>query len=307
MSRLRRLVAVVVGGCAVASLLVASGPAVAPRTASADLLPSPLPLPSLLPSLPPVPLPVPLPVPSPVASTVNQVVNPVVSALPLQPLHPSQSGQPASAAGSGGAGAGTSSGDAPAQPSPPPYQPPAEEQAALPPEPARVALEGQQAWLASWSPGLDAQDGTQAQAMGGGDGRFTWPITFVGRPPITQGFGCTSVAIEPYSAECATHRFHSGIDLADHTGAPVYAAEAGVAHVFPGTTGYGNYVLVMHGNGWSTLYAHLSAFTVHEGDTVRRGDPIGLVGSTGNSTGPHLHFETRFSGHPLDPCTSLAC
>jgi murein DD-endopeptidase MepM/ murein hydrolase activator NlpD len=191
--------------------------------------------------------------------------------------------------------------------SPPPYQPSPAEQAALPPEAERVALEGQQAWLAGWSAALDLQDGAAAQAVGGGDGRFIWPITFGGPPPITQRFGCTDVAGEPYSPDCATHRFHTGIDLADHTGAPVYAAAAGVAHVFPGTTGYGNYVLVVHGGGWSTLYAHLSAFTVHDGDPVRRGDPVGLVGSTGFSTGPHLHFETRSADHPLDPCLFLGC
>lgn len=292
MKRLALVCGVLLSGLA---LLLAQS-SVASRPASASLLPSPLP--SLLPSLPPLPLPTPVPVPSAVAP----VVNPVTSALPLQIPNSSQSGQPASAAGSGGAGAGT--GDAS---SPPPSQPSAAEQAALPPEPQRLALEGQQAWLASWSGPLDQQDGGQAQAVGGGDGRFTWPITFSEPPPITQRFGCTDVAGEPYSSDCATHRFHTGIDLADHTGAPVYAAAAGVAHVFPGTTGYGNYVLVMHGNGWSTLYAHLSAFAVHDGDTVRRGDPVGLVGSTGFSTGPHLHFETRYGNHPLDPCLSLGC
>jgi hypothetical protein len=301
----RRLSVVLVGGALVGVSLLFAQASVQARPASADLLPSPLPtlpLPLPLPSLPPL-------LPTPVTSTVNQVVNPVVSALPLQPLHPSQSGQPASAAGSGGAGAGTGGDPSVAAPpaTPPPFQPPPAEQAALPPEPQRVALEGQQAWLAGSSPAMDQQDGAQAQAVGGGDGRFTWPITFGGAPPITQRFGCTDVAGEPYSADCATHRFHTGIDLAAHTGTPVYAAEAGVVHVIPSASGYGNHVVIMHGNGWSTLYAHLSAFTVHEGDVVRRGDPVGLVGSTGNSTGPHLHFETRFGEHPLDPCSSLGC
>jgi murein DD-endopeptidase MepM/ murein hydrolase activator NlpD len=293
----------VLGGVALCGLLLAQSPAAAARPASADLLPSPLPLPSLLPSLPPLPL----PVPSPVASAVGQVVSPVASALPLLPLHPSQSGQPASAAPGGGAGAGMAPSSAAPAAAPPPYQPPPAEGAALPAEPQRIALETQQAWVQDSAPVLDQADGAQAQAVGGGDGRFIWPITFSGPPPITQRFGCTDVAGEPYSADCATHRWHSGIDLADHTGAPVYAAEAGVAHVYPGTTGYGNYVVVVHGNGWSTLYAHLSAFTVNDGDVVRRGDPIGLIGSTGFSTGPHLHFETRFAGNPVDPCSSLSC
>jgi Peptidase family M23 len=298
---MRRLSVALAGAAAVCVLLLARSPA-AVQPASAGLLPSPLPLPSLLPSLPPLPL----PLPSPVASAVGQVVNPVVSALPLQPLHPSQSGQPASAASSGGAGAGMTT-SASAAAAAPPYQPPPAEQATLPAEPQRVAMEGQQAWVAGSAPVLDQVDGGAAQAAGGGDGRFIWPITFSGPPPITQRFGCTDVMNEPYSPDCATHRWHSGIDLADHTGAPVYAADDGVAHVLPGATGYGNYVMIVHGNGWSTLYAHLSAFTVNDGDVVHRGDPIGLVGSTGNSTGPHLHFETRFAGKPLDPCTSLIC
>ncbi len=80
-----------------------------------------------------------------------------------------------------------------------------------------------------------------------------------------------------------------------------------MAHVFSSDRGYGNYVLVSHGNGWFTLYAHLSRFTVHDGEAVRRGDPVGLSGSTGFSTGPHLHFEIRYGGQPLDPCTYLDC
>jgi murein DD-endopeptidase MepM/ murein hydrolase activator NlpD len=292
---MRRLVVALSGGALLSALLF-SGTSAPAWTASAGLLPSPLPsLPVPVPSLPPLPLPTP----------VTDTVNPVVSALPMQPLHPSQSGQPASAAGSGGAGAGTSDGSA--GPPPPPYQPPPAEQAALPPESERVAMEGQQAWLASSSDGLDQRDGGDAQAVGGGDGRFTWPITFTGRAPITQPFGCTDLAGEPYSAECASHRFHTGIDLAAHTGTPVYAAEAGVAHVFPSASGYGNHVLIAHGNGWFTLYAHLSAFTVRDGEVVHRGDPVGLVGSTGFSTGPHLHFETRSGGTPLDPCLFLKC
>jgi hypothetical protein len=298
MAAMNRLALVLTGGVLLSALVLGVGRSpVAARPASAGLVPTPLP--SLLPSLPPPPPP---PTPVPVASAVNQAVSPVTSALPVQTLDPSQSGQPASAAGSGGAGAGTGGSS-----SAPPYQPSPAEQAALPPESERVALEGQQAWLASSSGALDQQDGGQSQAVGGGTGRFVWPITFNGRPPITQRFGCTDVAGEPYSPNCATHRFHTGIDLADHTGAPVYAADAGVAHVFSGTTGYGNYVLLLHGNGWSTLYAHLSAFAVHDGETVRRGDPVGLVGSTGFSTGPHLHFETRYADHSLDPCLFLGC
>ncbi|HXM58683.1 MAG TPA: M23 family metallopeptidase, partial [Candidatus Dormibacteraeota bacterium] len=144
-------------------------------------------------------------------------------------------------------------------------------------------------------------------AVGGGDGRFTWPIVFRGHPPITQRFGCTDTPGEPYSPDCATHRWHTGLDLGVPLGTPVYASAAGVAHVISTDSGYGNYVIVVHGNGWFTLYAHLSRFTVHDGGTVRRGDPVGLSGSTGFSTGPHLHFEIRYDSHYLDPCLYLGC
>jgi murein DD-endopeptidase MepM/ murein hydrolase activator NlpD len=289
---MRRTPLLLAGGAAASLLLLVNSP-VAVRPAAASPLPSPLPSP---------PVPLPSPPPAPLPTPASSAVGPVVSALPLQPLHPAPP-----AAGGDGAGAGPSGSGGSAAGTPPGYQPAPAEQAALPVEPQRLALEAQQAWLASTSQSVDEQDGGPAEAVGGGDGRFIWPITFSGAPPITQRFGCTDVAGEPYSPDCATHRFHTGIDLAAHTSTPVYAAEAGVAHVFPSASGYGNHVLIAHGNGWFTLYAHLSAFTVHDGDVVRRGDPLGLVGSTGFSTGPHLHFETRFGDHPLDPCLSLHC
>jgi murein DD-endopeptidase MepM/ murein hydrolase activator NlpD len=87
----------------------------------------------------------------------------------------------------------------------------------------------------------------------------------------------------------------------------VYATAAGVVHVIPSETGYGDHVLIAHGDGWFTLYAHLSQFVVRDGDVVRRGDPIGLSGSTGFSTGPHLHYEVRYGQQPLDPCAFLGC
>lgn len=303
---MRRLALAMVPAVAGAlALLVAAAP-----TASADLLPNPLP--SVLPSLPPL-LPAPLPTlppvqvgpisTGPVTGPVDRVVGGVVNPK-------SSSGKPASA-GDGGAGSGASSSaaaaPAAADPSPPPYQPPAAEQAALPAEQQRVALEGQQAWLAGAAPDLDGADTVRALAAGGGDGRFVWPVTFAGRPPITQRFGCTDVPGEPYSATCASHRFHTGLDLAVRTGTPVYATAAGVVHVIPSDSGYGNHVLIAHGDGWFTLYGHLSQFVVRDGDVVRRGDPIGLSGSTGFSTGPHLHYEVRYSQQTLDPCAFLGC
>ncbi len=152
------------------------------------------------------------------------------------------------------------------------------------------------------------QDGPLARAAGGGDGAFGWPIAFAHRPPaITQGFGCTNVAGEPYSPDCITHRFHTGIDLGVPTGTPVLASAPGVAHVFRSDRGYGNHVLVAHGNGWFTLYGHLSELSVGEGQVVGRGQPVGRSGSTGFSTGPHLHFEIRYGQAPVDPCAYLRC
>jgi hypothetical protein len=302
------LVAALAGAIALAAALDSSPPA----PAAAGLLPSPLP------TLPVVQVgPVST---APVNQAVNQVTTGVSHAAPALPapvnnlpLHPSQSGQPASAASSGGAGAGVGSqgtgGDPQAAgPSPaPPHEPSPEERSALPAEPQRIALEGQQAWLGGAAADLDRQDGAAALSAGGGDGRFDWPIAFRGHPPITQRFGCTDVPGEPYSPDCVTHRFHTGLDLGVRSGTPVYATAAGVARVIQSDSGYGNHVVLTHGSGWITVYAHLSQFTVRDGEVVRRGDPVGLSGSTGFSTGPHLHYEIRYGQQPVDPCVYLDC
>ncbi|HEY4027722.1 MAG TPA: hypothetical protein VGO86_14945, partial [Candidatus Dormibacteraeota bacterium] len=185
------LAAIVAGTIAIVAVLDAAPPA----PASADLLPTPLP--SLLPVRVPLPT-------APVSQTVNQVVGGVTHAVPAPgnslPLHPSQSGQPASAASSGGAGAGVGSagpgGEQPAAAAPQPqpqasHEPSPEERSALPDEPRRAALEDQQAWLGDAAAGLDQQDGATAVSEGGGEGLFGWPIAFAGHPPITQRFGCT--------------------------------------------------------------------------------------------------------------------
>lgn len=98
--------------------------------------------------------------------------------------------------------------------------------------------------------------------------------------------------------------FHGGTDLAGGGihGTPVYAMKAGkVITAITSNTGYGIYVLIDHGNGYSSLYAHMSARYVNTGDTVKKGQMIGRVGSTGNSTGPHLHFEIRVYGEKKNP------
>jgi murein DD-endopeptidase MepM/ murein hydrolase activator NlpD len=94
---------------------------------------------------------------------------------------------------------------------------------------------------------------------------------------------------------------HAGIDIAAPTGTPIHAAKAGRV-IFAGTmNGYGNAIIVDHGGGFSTLYAHQSRLGSSKGQSVGQGQVIGYVGSTGHSTGPHLHFETRFGGSPRNP------
>ncbi len=102
-----------------------------------------------------------------------------------------------------------------------------------------------------------------------------------------------------------TRRFHAGLDFAADYGSPIRAAERGVV-IFSGWYGgYGNAVIIDHGNGITTLYGHASELYVNEGQTVQRGEAIAAVGSTGLSTGPHLHFEVRKSGEPVDPIAYL--
>jgi LysM repeat protein len=95
---------------------------------------------------------------------------------------------------------------------------------------------------------------------------------------------------------------HSGIDVDGETGDPIYAADNGVV-VYAGWNnwGYGNVVVINHGNGWQTLYAHLSAYNVACGSSVFQGSVVGAMGSTGNSTGSHLHYEMMYNGGKVNP------
>jgi murein DD-endopeptidase MepM/ murein hydrolase activator NlpD len=98
-----------------------------------------------------------------------------------------------------------------------------------------------------------------------------------------------------------THRMHSGIDIGARKGTDIHNALEGKV-VFSGRRGgYGNTIIVEHKNGWSTLYAHCESLNVNTGDYVGKGDLIGKVGSTGLSTGPHLHFELKQDGENVDP------
>lgn len=112
---------------------------------------------------------------------------------------------------------------------------------------------------------------------------------------ISSGFGYRTDPINGGPA------FHAGLDFKGLTGAPIYAAARGKI-VFAGRhAGYGNSVEIDHGNGLRTRYAHMSAFRARVGESVRAGQLIGAVGSTGRSTGPHLHFEVRLNGQPINP------
>jgi murein DD-endopeptidase MepM/ murein hydrolase activator NlpD len=147
-----------------------------------------------------------------------------------------------------------------------------------------------------------SQDAEQAVFAGGGSGRFGWPELF---RRISQGFGCTTLRLAPASTGCPTGHFHTGMDIAGPDQTDVFAADIGVVRVFHGATGYGNYAIITHGNGYATLYGHLRDLVVKDGDLVQRGDLIAHEGTTGNSTGPHLHFEVRKDGGYLDPCPFL--
>jgi murein DD-endopeptidase MepM/ murein hydrolase activator NlpD len=131
--------------------------------------------------------------------------------------------------------------------------------------------------------------------------RFIWPMP---KGQISQGFGPSQLSFEPAFAGFA--HFHTGVDIAGPENDPVLAADDGrVVQAVSGSSGYGNYVVLGHANGVTTLYGHLNQILVRPGDQVRQGDTLGLEGSTGYSTGPHVHFEVRLNGVPVDPLNYL--
>ncbi len=125
------------------------------------------------------------------------------------------------------------------------------------------------------------------------------PSTLPGRGYITSTFGTRS---DPFSGGRAHHK---GIDFEANIGDPVFAAADGVVSFTGVKNGYGNVVEVDHGNGYSTLYGHNSAFTVRAGDLIRAGQQIAKAGSTGRSTGPHIHFEVHVNGTAVNPMPFL--
>ncbi len=128
-------------------------------------------------------------------------------------------------------------------------------------------------------------------------GKLLWPAP--ASKYISSYFGMRLHPIYGY------YRMHNGIDIAAAGGTNILAAEEGKVIESTYNSGYGNYIVVDHGNGYSTLYAHASKRIAKVGDYVSRGQVIALVGTTGNSTGNHLHFEVRIDGNPVNPLTYL--
>ncbi|MDQ2866363.1 MAG: peptidoglycan DD-metalloendopeptidase family protein [Candidatus Eremiobacteraeota bacterium] len=151
---------------------------------------------------------------------------------------------------------------------------------------------------------LDAQREARRRAAGiagnpipneGAPGALSWPVSGT----ITSPFGWRS---NPFGG---APDFHPGLDIAAPSGTTVTAAASGTVILAQWYGGYGNFILIDHGGSLSSGYGHLSAMYVSSGQEVARGQAIGAVGSTGHSTGPHLHFEVRVNGKPVDPASRL--
>ena len=125
--------------------------------------------------------------------------------------------------------------------------------------------------------------------------RWNGQLFMPARGPITSGFGYRYHPLLHYG------RMHTGVDIGAAAGSGVYAASDGEVFSASWRGGYGQCIILLHGGGMSTLYGHLSRILVSPGQRVRRGQLIGAVGSTGLATGPHLHFEVRRNGVPVNP------
>jgi murein DD-endopeptidase MepM/ murein hydrolase activator NlpD len=112
---------------------------------------------------------------------------------------------------------------------------------------------------------------------------------------LSSGFGYRD---SPFTGE---KEFHKGIDISTRTGAPIVASADGVVSFTGWDRGYGRVVVIKHGHGFDTKYAHLKKSIVKKGQHVKRGETIGLVGSSGRTTGPHLHYEVHLNGVPVNP------
>ena len=170
-------------------------------------------------------------------------------------------------------------------------------------EAERAAIDAQVAQLA-------VQYQAAAAKAGGGSGVFEWPLPACGPSCISQRFGCSTFYLEVYDPNCPwPNKIHTGIDIAGPYGTNIVAADTGVVYLYPGSIGYGNLLVMFHGNGYSTYYGHTASYApgLYSGEVVGRGTTIAFEGSTGWSTGPHLHFEIRVNGVYKDPCIWLGC
>ena len=140
-----------------------------------------------------------------------------------------------------------------------------------------------------------AADASSYEVTSAGSGVWPAPASHT----ITSNYGGRSYPLD------GSYNYHLGTDIGASYGTPVVSYQAGTVLIASYHWSYGNYVVVDHGNGLSTLYAHMSALTVSAGQSVSAGQQVGLVGSTGSSTGPHLHFEVRINGSNVDPAPYL--
>jgi len=131
--------------------------------------------------------------------------------------------------------------------------------------------------------------------VAGGSGAMIWPLN----GPITSEFGWRTHPI------FGTQRYHSGLDIGGDYGLPIVAAASGTVIHSGWISGYGYTVIIDHGGGITTLYGHNESLLVGEGESVSQGQTIAMCGSTGNSTGPHCHFEVRENGEPVSPYSYL--
>jgi len=158
---------------------------------------------------------------------------------------------------------------------------------------ARAAYQAQQPAGGSYE---SSDDGDyQAYIPATNSGAMIWPIT----GPITSEFGWRNHPI------FGGQRFHSGIDIGGDYGMPIHAAQGGIVSHAGWIDGYGNTVMIEHGGGIVTLYGHNESLAVSVGQQVGQGEVIAYCGSTGNSTGPHCHFEVRMNGEPVSPFNYL--
>ena len=156
-------------------------------------------------------------------------------------------------------------------------------------------IEGEIASLEKEQASIKKLIAQQAKALGSAPGTLARPVPGA----ISSGFGPRIHPIHGYSL------MHNGVDMNAGSGQAIVSASSGTV-IFAGVKGgYGNTIMVDHGGGMVTLYAHQSKFAVSAGQSVKRGQTIGYVGSTGVSTGPHLHFEVRIGGNPVNPAKYL--